>query len=62
MSAFSSKEFPNGLQKKSINALLLYKDFYSNDDLKTDMTFMSNADVPTLALDGIVEKLNETLS
>lgn len=52
---FSSKEFPNGLQKKSINALLLYKDFYSNDDLKTDMTFMSNADVPTLALDGIVE-------
>ncbi len=41
--------------KDHFHAMLLYKDFGATDELKTDMTFMTNADVPTLALEGIVE-------
>jgi len=37
------------------NPLLLVKDFNSAGAIKTDMTFMSNADVPSLSLDGIIE-------
>lgn len=36
--------------------LLMVKDFNAAGDLKTDMTFMTNGDVPSLALQGIVEK------
>lgn len=42
-------------KKTSFNPILLFKDFDSNDELQTDMTFMTNADVPTLALSGVVE-------
>jgi hypothetical protein len=38
------------------NPLLLVKDFYADGDLQTDMTFMSNADVPYLALKDQIEK------
>jgi YidC/Oxa1 family membrane protein insertase len=38
------------------NPLLLVKDFYAEGDMKTDMTFMSNADVPYLALKDQIEK------
>ena len=35
--------------------LLMMKDFDSTGSLKNDMTFMTNGDVPSLALNGIVE-------
>ncbi|MBR4630663.1 MAG: YidC/Oxa1 family membrane protein insertase [Treponema sp.] len=35
--------------------LLMVKDFGASGSLKTDMTFMTNGDVPSLALNGIVE-------
>jgi len=37
------------------NPLLLVKDFNSYGEIKTDMTFMSNADVPYLSLIGVIE-------
>ena len=41
--------------KDDYHALLLVKDFNASGEIATDMTFMTNADVPTLALEGIVE-------
>ena len=41
--------------KDHFHAMLLYKDFGATGELRTDMTFMTNADVPTLALEGVVE-------
>ena len=35
--------------------MLLVKDFNASGEIVTDMSFMTNADVPTLALKGIVE-------
>lgn len=35
-------------------ALLMVKDFDDTGDLKTEHTFMTNADVPALALQGVV--------
>jgi len=40
---------------EQFNPLLLVKDFNETGNLKTDMAFMSNADVPYLSLSGIVE-------
>jgi len=37
------------------NPLLMVKDFNSSGEIKTDYTFMSNADVPFLALNNIIE-------
>ena len=37
------------------NPLLMVKDFGSRGAVKTDMTFMSNADVPVLAMNEIIE-------
>jgi len=37
------------------NPILFYKDFNEKGDLKTDMTFMSTADVPFLAVDNLIE-------
>jgi YidC/Oxa1 family membrane protein insertase len=37
------------------NPLLLVKDFNALGDIKADMSFMSNADVPSLSLKGIIE-------
>jgi hypothetical protein len=37
------------------NPILLVKDFNAKGEIKTDMTFMSTADVPTLAMEGIIE-------
>jgi hypothetical protein len=36
------------------NPLLMVKDFNASGEIKTDMTFMSNADVPSLSLAGII--------
>ena len=38
-----------------LNPLLMVKDFNESGDLRTDMTFMSNADVPYLALNDVTE-------
>lgn len=43
------------LDSMSYNPLLLVKDFGANYDLKTDETFMTNADVPVLATDGLID-------
>jgi YidC/Oxa1 family membrane protein insertase len=37
------------------NPLLMVKDFYLSGEIKTDMSFMSNADVPSLSLLNIIE-------
>jgi hypothetical protein len=37
------------------NALLIVKDFNAAGALKTDTVFMTNADVPSLAAEGIIE-------
>jgi YidC/Oxa1 family membrane protein insertase len=37
------------------NPYLLVKDFNAKGEMKTDMTFMATADVPTLAMEGIIE-------
>jgi hypothetical protein len=37
------------------NAVLMVKDFNAKGEMKTDTTFMSTADVPTLATEGLVE-------
>jgi len=37
------------------NPLLMMKDFNADGDIKTDMTFMSNADVPYLSLVNVIE-------
>jgi hypothetical protein len=37
------------------NPLLMVKDFNADGKMKTDMSFMSNADAPSLALEGLIE-------
>jgi hypothetical protein len=37
------------------NPVLLVKDFNATGEMKTDMTFMSNADVPSLAMSELIE-------
>lgn len=46
---------PDGLDLMYFNPLLMVKDFGSQE-FTTDQTFMTNADVPTLAMGGVVEK------
>jgi YidC/Oxa1 family membrane protein insertase len=53
---------PNFVTKTSLpfnvdnfNPLLMIKDFNASGNIKTDMTFMSNADVPSLAFNGQIE-------
>ena len=41
--------------KELVQAVLLYKDFNQNENVKTDMTFMPNADTPSLALKDIAD-------
>ena len=45
---------PLGFDVESVQPLLMVKDFNSTEEWMTDMTFMTNADVPTLAMDGII--------
>jgi YidC/Oxa1 family membrane protein insertase len=37
------------------NSLLMVKDFNAKGGMKTDMTFMTNGDVPSLAMNGLIE-------
>jgi YidC/Oxa1 family membrane protein insertase len=41
---------------EQVNALLMVKDFNSRFSMKTDFSFMTNADVPFLAFEGQIEK------
>lgn len=43
------------INKQNVVASLLVKDFDEHGEVKTDMTFMTNADTPYLATEGIVE-------
>jgi hypothetical protein len=40
----------------NFNPLLMVKDFRASGELKTDHAFMTNADVPALAFEGIIDK------
>jgi YidC/Oxa1 family membrane protein insertase len=46
---------PNGALLASYTALLMVKDFDAQGCLKTDNTFMTNADMPSLAVSGLIE-------
>jgi hypothetical protein len=43
-----------GEQREKYNPVLLVKDFNEHGELRTDMSFMTNADVPSLAVKGII--------
>ena len=49
----SEKNFPFMIE--SDNPLLMIKDFNSSGKLKTDSSFMTNADTPALAINGLIE-------
>ena len=40
---------------EQFNPILFFKDFNTNGDMKTDMIFMSNADVVSMAINGIID-------
>jgi YidC/Oxa1 family membrane protein insertase len=45
---------PNGEKVISYNPLLMFKDFDAHGPLATDRAFMTNADTPFLAVDGLI--------
>lgn len=45
----------NGFSKDHLNPILLVKDFNCNEDFKIDMSFMTNADTPSIAIAGLVD-------
>jgi hypothetical protein len=46
---------PNGVPLASYTALLMVKDFDAQGHLKMDNAFMTNADMPSLAVSGLIE-------
>ena len=52
---YDKTKYADGRHKDELHPILLVKDFNSKGPVKTDMTFMSNADVPTLAFKDVVE-------
>ncbi|MCR4885031.1 MAG: membrane protein insertase YidC [Clostridiales bacterium] len=46
---------PDGEDVMNYNPLLLVKDFGAEGEIRTDNRFMTSADVPTLALEGIID-------
>jgi len=50
-------ELPAWHSLPPLNPLLMFKDFNDNFEMKTDNSFMTNADVPHLLSAGIVQKL-----
>jgi len=48
---------PNGRWLDYYSALLLFKDFNAEGDLRIDNSFMSNMDTPHLLTEGIIDKL-----
>ena len=56
ISQFDDFMHPSGLDVESFNPLLMVKDFNSEKDFSSDNTFMTNADVPTLATTGVIDE------
>ncbi len=52
---YDTATLPNGFMKDHLNPLLLVKDFDNNENLKTDNSFMTNADVPAIAFKDVIE-------
>lgn len=52
---YDKTKYANGRHKDELHPILLVKDFNSKGPVKIDTTFMSNADVPTLAFNDVVE-------
>lgn len=46
---------PEGLDVEYVWPLLMVKDFDSHEPFKTSLQFMTNADVPTLAMEGVIK-------
>ena len=46
---------PDGHILQSYNALLMVKDFYSQGNIQTDNTFMTNADIPWLLISDLIK-------
>lgn len=53
MAQFQDMLLSNGLDVERFNPLLMVKDFNAHG-FKTDDSFMTNADVPTLAMEGVI--------
>lgn len=51
---YSTPELADGYMKDHLNPLLLVKDFSSNEPLKTDDSFMTNADTPSIAFKDVI--------
>lgn len=56
------KDFKNFDDVKIFNAMLLVKDFGSSGKIETDDTFMTNAETPKIALEGVAENTFKTVS
>lgn len=52
---FDEFVFPGGFDVESVNPLLMVKDFNAHGSMKTSDEFMTNADVATLATEGVIE-------
>ena len=53
---YDESDFDNNPGRAHFHPTLMVKDFSAQGALQTDMTFMTNADVPLIALNNIVEK------
>ncbi len=53
---FDNMIMDDGLDVEAVNPLLLYKDF-ADTESETDNSFMTNADVPTLAMTGLIDDM-----
>lgn len=56
LAQFSDLLITDDLDAEAFNALLMVKDFDDRDPWRVDMTFMTNADVPTLATQGLIDE------
>ncbi len=52
---YTTSSLGNGYNKDHLNPLLLVKDFNSTGPIKTDMSFMTNADTPSIAFKDVIE-------
>ena len=48
-------ELDNGLDALAFNPLLMVKDFGADGPMETDDSYMTNADVPALAMEGLID-------
>lgn len=55
LSQFDDLLHPDGLDIESLNPLLMVKDFDAQEEFSVSDTFMTNADVPSLAMNDIVD-------